>query len=265
MQLTVGDRSVNLATGGVPLGEDDRPLVLLVHGSGMDRSVWSQQTRFLAHHGYRAAAVDLPGHGETDGPAMATIDGMGSWVAGVAEHLGSPAHLVGHSMGSLIVLAAAAAHPKVVASAILIGVAANMPVHPDLQGAADDGDRLAGKLIAGWGHSPDQHLGVNPTPGLWMMGGTRAVLDRSPAGALGLALTACADYDGAVEAAAAVACPVTLILAGQDRMTPRPGAQSLIDTLSDPTVVELPETGHMAMIEEPDVVRKAIVDHLARC
>ena len=98
-----------------------------------------------------------------------------------------------------------------------------------------------------------------------MMGGTRAVLDRSPSGALALALAACADYDGAVEAAAAVACPVTLILAGRDRMTPRPDAQSLIDALSDPTVVELPETGHMAMIEEPDVVRKAIVDHLARC
>ena len=98
-----------------------------------------------------------------------------------------------------------------------------------------------------------------------MMGGTRAVLDRSPSGALGQALAASADYDGAVEAAAAVACPVTLILAGQDRMTPRPGAQSLIDALSDPTVVELSEAGHMAMIEEPDVVRKAIVDHLARC
>ena len=265
MRITVGDRSVNLATGGVPLGDDDRPLVLLVHGAGMDRSVWSQQTRFLAHHGYRAAAVDLPGHGETDGPTMTTIDGMGTWVAEVAEHLGSPAHLVGHSMGSLIVLAAAAAYPEDVASAVLIGVAANMPVHPDLQGAADDGDHLAGKLIAGWGHSPDQHLGGNPTPGLWMMGGTRAVLDRSPSGALGRALAACADYDGAVEAAAAVACPVTLILAGQDRMTPRPGAQSLIDALSDPTVVELPETGHMAMIEEPDVVRKAIFDHLARC
>ncbi len=212
MRITVGDRSVNLATGGVPLGDDDRPLVLLVHGAGMDRSVWSQQTRFLAHHGCRAAAVDLPGHGETDGPTMTTIDGMGTWVAEVAEHLGSPAHLVGHSMGSLIVLAAAATHPEDVASAVLIGVAANMPVHPDLQGAADDGDHLAGKLIAGWGHSPNQHLGGNPTPGLWMMGGTRAVLDRSPSGALGLALAACADYDGAVEAAAAVACPVTLIL-----------------------------------------------------
>jgi pimeloyl-ACP methyl ester carboxylesterase len=58
---------------------------------------------------------------------------------------------------------------------------------------------------------------------------------------------------------------IPVILAGQDRMTPRPGAQSLIDALSDPTVVELPEAGHMAMIEEPDVARKAIVDHLARC
>lgn len=265
MRITVGDYSTNLATGGVPLGDGDRPLVLLIHGSGMDRSVWSQQTRFLAHHGYRAAAVDLPGHGETDGPAMTTIDDMSAWVAEVTRHLGSPAHLVGHSMGSLIVLAAAAAHPDAVASAVLIGVAATMPVHPDLQGAADDGDRLAGKFIAGWGHSSDQHLGGNPTPGLWMMGGTRAVLDRSPSGTLSLALAACAAYHNAIEAASAVAIPVTLILGGEDRMTPRSGAQPLIDALGNARVVELPKAGHMAMIEEPDVVRKAILAHLVRC
>ena len=265
MRLTVGDRSVNLATGGVPLGDDHRPLVVQVHGAGMDRTVWSQQTRFLAHHGYRAAAVDLPGHGETDGPALTTIDGMAVWVAELVEHLGSPAHLIGHSMGSLIVLEVASSLPKSVSSAMLIGAGAVMPVHPDLQEAADADDHLAGRLIAGWGHSPNQHLGGNPTPGLWMMGGTRAVLDRGPSGVLGLSLTACAAYETALDAAANVACPVTLILGGQDRMTPRASAQPLIDALTDPTVVDLPSTGHMVMIEEPDLVRRAMVEHLNRC
>ena len=145
---------------------------------------------------------------------------------------------------------------------MLIGVAATMTVHPDLQEAADADDHLAGQLIAGWGHSSDHHLGGNPTPGLWMIGGTRAVLDRGPSGALGLSLSACAAYDTALDAASKVVCPVTLILGGQDRMTPRAAAQPLVDALTDPTVVELPSTGHMVMVEEPDLVRKAMVEHL---
>ena len=64
MQLVVDDRTVHAATGAVPLEGRDEPLVVLLHGSGMDRSVWSHQTRFLAHHGFRAVAVDLPGHGD---------------------------------------------------------------------------------------------------------------------------------------------------------------------------------------------------------
>ncbi|MDP6281291.1 MAG: alpha/beta fold hydrolase, partial [Acidimicrobiales bacterium] len=98
MHLVVDGRSVNAATGAVPVQPDSSdPLVVLLHGAGMDRSVWSQQTRFLAHHGYRAIAVDLPGHGESEGPALGSIPDLAAWVAALATELGGPLHLVGHS------------------------------------------------------------------------------------------------------------------------------------------------------------------------
>ena len=54
-------------------GELDRdlPLIVLLHGAGMDHTVWALQTRYLAHHGRSVLAVDLPGHGRSGGRASA--------------------------------------------------------------------------------------------------------------------------------------------------------------------------------------------------
>jgi pimeloyl-ACP methyl ester carboxylesterase len=87
VQLVVDDRTVHAATGAVPLEGRDEPLVVLLHGSGMDRSVWSQQTRWLAHHGTRALAVDLPGHGDSEGPALTSVGDLAAWAAALADAL----------------------------------------------------------------------------------------------------------------------------------------------------------------------------------
>lgn len=267
MRFEVDGRSVLAATGAVAVDRDgaaDLPLVLLVHGAGMDRSVWSQQTRWLAHHDVRAVAVDLPGHGGSEGPALGSLTEMADWIAAVADALGGPAHVVGHSMGAFIALEAATRHPDRVASVVLMGLGAAMPVHPDLQAAADAGEPRAADLMAGWMHGPDQKFGLNPTPGMSMTGTSRAVIETSPDGVLGLDLALCAAYDGAADAAAALACPATLVLGRLDRMTPRRAAQPLVDVLAHATVVELATAGHAPMMEEPDAVRSALADHLAR-
>jgi len=266
MQLVVDDCSVRAATGAVSLEGRDDPLVVLLHGSGMDRSVWSHQTRFLAHHGFRAVAVDLPGHGGSEGPALESVEAIADWVARLAVALGGPIHLVGHSMGALVALDAAGRHHGEIASVVALGIAAAMPVHPELQAAADADDPRAAALITAWAHGPRQHIGRNPTPGLWMLGGVTALLETSPPGVLATDLAACAAYEGAIPAAASVTCPVTLVLGSQDRMTPRKAARTLEDAFATPpVVVELPNSGHMLMLEEPEAVRLAILAHLAAC
>lgn len=267
MRFQIDGRTVHAATGAVAIDRDgaaDLPLVLLVHGAGMDRTVWSQQTRWLAHHDARAVAVDLPGHGGSDGPALGSIADLADWIAAVADELGGPAHLIGHSMGAFIALEAAARHADSVASVVLMGLGAAMPVHPDLQAAADADDPLAADLMAGWMHGPDQKFGFNPTPGMSMMGTSRAVIETSPDGVLSLDLALCAAYDGAGDAANALVCPATLVLGRLDRMTPRRAAQPLVDVLEHATVVELATSGHAPMMEEPDAVRSALAGHLAR-
>lgn len=261
MQIDVHRRSVRLATGGVE-PDRSRPLVLLVHGAGMDRTVWNLQTRYLAHHEYAALAVDLPGHGASDGPLLDTVDAMVDWVGDLIDALAWPSvRLVGHSMGALISVEVAAARSDV-ERLVLLGAAMSMPVHPDLLGAAERNEILAPELMTAWGLGPRAHVAGNPTPGLWMVGGGVALLERAAPGVIHNDLAACNAYD-AGDVASRVDCPVTVVVGSADRMTPPRAAAALVAGFNDVEVVHLDGVGHTMMSEAPDLVRSALDTALA--
>lgn len=252
------------STGGVAPAVDrdrDSPVVLLLHGSGMDSTVWQLQTRYLAHRCFRALAIDLPGHGRSAGPGLASVEEMADWVAKFATAAGfETAHVVGHSMGSFIALELASRSGALTSSITLCGTATSMPVHPDLLSAADTDLPGAAALMAAWGHDKTAHLGLNPTPGLWMLGGARALVENSRPGVLATDLRACLNYGNATIAAAAVRCPATVLIGLGDKMTPPKSGRALAAALASARVIELAGTGHMMMIENPRAVRRAILD-----
>ncbi|MEC9316314.1 MAG: alpha/beta hydrolase [Actinomycetota bacterium] len=261
MNIECRGETVNIATGGVEVDRDLPPVVLL-HGAGMDRTVWSQQTRYLAHHGFAAMAVDLPGHGESGGEPLPSIAEMADWVAEAITEIGlGPAHLVGHSMGSLISLEVAARHPEAVERIVLLGAAAAMPVHPDLLGAAERNEVLAPQLITSWGHGTRAHIAGNPTPGLWMRSGCQALLERANDGVIFNDLAACNAYE-AGDVAARIACPITVVVGSEDKMTPPRATSQLVAGLSDVDLKHLDGVGHMMMIEVPDRIRELLLDAL---
>lgn len=262
MILEVDGLAAHAATGGVELAGDD-PVMMLIHGAGMDGTVWQQQTRFLAHKGLRAVAIDLPGHGRSEGQPLADIAAMAHWVANFmkAAEL-APAHVAGHSMGSFVALELGRHHPELVTSLILMGTAAAMPVHPDLLNASEHELSKAAALMASWGHAKPAHIGLNPTPGLWMLGGARALVESSAPGTLTADFTACAHYADATEAAKAISCPVEVIVGRGDRMTPARAAAALTEQLPQHlvTVTTLADVGHMMMIEDPRATRRILLD-----
>lgn len=98
------------------------PRVVMVHGSaqgskvGGDRHFSAQES--LGAEGLQVIVPDRPGHGRSASPGRpddAEVDG--EWVA---EILGDGAHLVGHSFGGCVALAAAAKRPEAVLSLTLI-------------------------------------------------------------------------------------------------------------------------------------------------
>ena len=75
------------ATGGKELSSK-LPLIIFLHGAGMDHTVWNLQTRYFAYHGYSVLSIDFPGHGRSEGPLMENIEQMARsqiWV--VLRHL----------------------------------------------------------------------------------------------------------------------------------------------------------------------------------
>ena len=259
MEFSVDGRTVNATMAGGSL-DTVGPAVLLLHGSGMDRSAWQFQTRYLSAHNVRAIAVDLPGHGRSAGPALDSVELLAAWTHATVDALGlGPTHLIGHSMGALIAIETAATFPDSVSAVSLLGAAASMGVHPELQAAADTDDPRAAALMTAWGHGRAAHVGQHASPGTWALGGSLQLIARTPPGTLGIDLALCDAYDGMLAAAIAVTCPVQLLLGLQDKMTPRKAAQPLVDALTQPTVHDL-ECGHMMMWEKPHSVRRLLYD-----
>src|SRR5215470_11267871 len=212
MNLTVNGNDAYAATGGRNF-EPILPTVVLIHGSGFDHSAWALHSRYFAHHGCSVLVPDLPGHGRSLGPALTTITAMADWIAALLDAVGvAKAHLVGHSMGSLIALETAARHPAKVSALGLIGTAAAMTVGPDLLKAAEINDVDAVDMVSIWGLGYRAELGGSLAPGLWMHGGAQRVLQRCAPGVLFSDLSACNTYADALSAAASVNVPTTLIL-----------------------------------------------------
>ena len=81
----------------------NQPTIIFVHGSGLTHVTWVLQTRYFAFHGYNTIAIDLPGHGYSDGPPLNTIEEMANWVSELIDVLGvKKASYIGHSQVCLI-------------------------------------------------------------------------------------------------------------------------------------------------------------------
>jgi pimeloyl-ACP methyl ester carboxylesterase len=259
MNLSVNGIDAFVATGGREF-DPSLPAVVLIHGAGFDHSAWALHSRWFAHHGFSILAPDLPGHGRSAGPALTTIAAMADWISALLDSAGrvAKAHLIGHSMGSLIALETAARHPEKVSALSLIGTAATMAVGPDLLKAAEANDRAAIDMVSIWGLGFNAELGGSLTPGLWMPGSTQRVLQHCAPGVLFTDLAACDSYQEALAAAAKITVPTTVILGERDMMTPAKAGKTLASAISHARTVVLPGAGHMLMAERPDELLAAL-------
>ncbi|MFT7475566.1 MAG: pimeloyl-ACP methyl ester carboxylesterase [Verrucomicrobiales bacterium] len=258
MEITFRGEKVRIATGG-KTHDSDLPGIVFIHGSGMDRTTWQMQSRWFSHHGYRVAAIDLPGHGLSSGSPLETIEEMGEWTAAVIHELQlAPSHLVGFSLGTYVAIEAAAQDPTCASSLVLIGTAASMPVHPELLSNSYDDLPKASRLMTSWGIGSKAHRGGHRSPGTWLIGASMALIDRSPEHALGHDMAACNAYQNAVSSTAKVSVPVTFVLGTEDKMTPIKRSADLVAAAVNHTVVHMEEIGHMMPIEDPVGARDAI-------
>jgi pimeloyl-ACP methyl ester carboxylesterase len=235
--------------------------IVFVHGAGLDHSCFGLQSRYFGYHGWNVLAVDLPGHGRSEGPPIPTIEAMAQWVIQLLENLKiEQAGIVGHSMGSLIALECAGRAPERIERIALLGTAYPMKVGEAFLEAARRNEHTAFDMETIWGHAAQVPLAGNPNPGMWMYGDTLARLARLAPGVLHNDLKACNDYAGGEESAARTKCPALLILGRRDVMTPPKAALSLSQALKDSKTVTLNPSGHSLMAEAPDATLDALIE-----
>ncbi|HEU4459647.1 MAG TPA: alpha/beta hydrolase [Methylibium sp.] len=261
-------------TGGKPF-DASLPLVVFVHGAMNDHSVWALHSRWFAHHGRAVLAVDLPGHGRSAGPALGSVEALADWLVALIDAAGTRDRiaLVGHSMGSLVALEAAARLGARADALAMIGTAFPMKVSTALFECALADPLEAIDRVNTFSHSTLAAKPSNPGPGTWLHGASRALMRRqqeryAAAGHGNLFhhdFGVCDRYRGANEAAQRVVCPAQLLLGAHDSMTPPKAAQSLVDALAanlgggpDRGVTATLAAGHALMAETPDAVLNAL-------
>jgi len=253
MKFKINNLEVYASTGGRPF-DKNKPLIIFVHGSGLSHISWVLQTRYFAFHGYSVLAIDLPGHGYSEGPSIKSIEDQGKWVSDVIDAVGmKEASLVGHSQGCLISMECAAQFPHKVKSLALMGGAGAIPMNPELLDLAEKGDSKAVDLMMDWAHGPAGHFGGHAVPGLHHIniGGT-IVINGSIKDALGVDFRACDNYKNGFETAKKIKCPTINIIGEKDRMTPVKEGKKLADTIAVSEVQIIENCGHMILLEEAD-------------
>ena len=262
MELRVANETAYAYTGG-KVFDAKLPTVVFIHGGEQDHCVWVLQSRYLAHHGYAVLAVDLPGHGRSDGAPLASIEDMADWIVALLDAAAvKAAVLVGHSMGSLAALECAARYPQRVSRIALLGTAFPMRVSPDLLQATRNKESDAHDMINLWSHSAYAHYPGNPGPGFWVIGENLRLMRRQKPGVLYADFAACDRYQAGFERAAQVKCPALFLLGARDAMTPARAGLDLAKAVPNSTVVTLDSAGHNLMGERPDEILDALLGFL---
>lgn len=259
MELKIRGETAYAATGGKAI-DPERESVVFIHGVGQDHTIWVLPIRYFARHDRNVLAIDLPGHGRSTGSPLATIEEMADWVAEVLDSAGiDSAALVGHSMGSLVALDAAARHPERARSLAMVGVSVPLSVSEPLMTSAEADSHDAIDMLTYWGHSNAAQIGGSPTPGMWMAGHSERLWERAAPGVIHTDLKACDRYTAGSERASDVKCPTLLLLGERDRMTPVRGAASIRETIPDQDTVVFPGAGHPLLLERSDPVLDQLI------
>jgi pimeloyl-ACP methyl ester carboxylesterase len=261
MKIDVAQQSAYAYSGGKAF-DPALPCVVFVHGALHDHSAWTLLARWFAHHGHGVLAIDQPGHGRSAGPVLASIEALADWLLALLDAAGvERAALVGHSMGALIALQAAARAPQRITLLAMLGAAYPMKVSELLLKTAAEAPLQAIDMVNALSISTHGAKPSYPGPGMWLHGGNRALMRRTLAGNRDVNLfhhdfSLCDRYAGGEAAAAKVACPVTLVVGDRDQMTPPKATKTLAAALKA-RVVPVP-TGHSLMAEAPDAVLAAL-------
>ena len=239
---------------GIDINKDT---IVFLHGSGLSHIVWSLAEQFFSSKNYNVLSIDLPGHGNSDGPCLDSIEKIADWMEKVFDKLKlKNLILIGHSQGCLEILEYSSRYKERLKKLVFVGGSNKMPVHPDLIELAQSGHSDAVKLMMKWGYEGSKKfIGGNPVEKIIQS-------PRDISEILAVDLNACNNYSNGSEAAKVIDLPSMLIFGELDKMVNLEAGKKFSNLIKNSTTHVIKGCGHMIMIEKAFEMREKILEFL---
>jgi len=237
--------------------DKNKDTIVFLHGSGLSHIVWSLAEQFFSSKNFNVLSIDLPGHGNSDGPCLDSIEKIADWLEKVFDKLQlKNLLLVGHSQGCLEILEYSSRYKERIKKLVFVGGSNKMPVHPDLIELAQNGHSDAVKLMMKWGYEGSKKfIGGNPVEKIIQS-------PRDISEILAVDLKACNNYSNGSEAAKAINLPSMLIYGELDKMVNLEAGKKFSNLVKNSTTHVIKGCGHMIMIEKAFEMREKILEFL---
>ena len=256
MIITLKNKSVHVSDAGQGI-ENSKDTIVFLHGSGLSHIVWSLSEQFFSNKKFNVLSIDLPGHGNSEGPCLDSIEKIADWLEKVFEELKlKNIILVGHSQGCLEALECSFKYKDRLKKIVFVGGSYRMPVNKDLIDLATDGDSDAVKLMMKWGYEGSKKfIGGNPVKKIIQS-------PRDIRQILAVDLIACNNYQNGSNAAKAINCPAMFIFGELDKMSNLESGKKFANLVKNSTTHIISGSGHMIMIEKAFEMREKILEFL---
>ena len=232
---------------------DKLPTVVMVHGVGGRSQTWLGQIHPLKDS-LNTLALDLPGHGKTNGQSKNRVDEYARWVGEILGALfQEPVFLMGHSMGGAIVQETALLYPELLKGIILAGTGPRLQVAPMfLEGFLNRFEETI-DIVIGYGYASgaDQSM-IREGAKLMKEAGAKVVHDD---------FVACDRFDRRKDLED-IDLPCLIICGDKDKLTPPALSTALHESIKGSMLKILPSVGHYAMVEDYKAFNQCVRDFI---
>ena len=230
-----------------------------MHGSGLSHIVWSLHEQFYASQGFNVLSVDIPGHGNSDGPSLKSIEEISDWIRLLMKTLDIlKITIIGHSQGSLVGIDFASRYPDLISKLVLVAGSYKMPVNQDLIDLAEAGDEKAILLMMKWGYEGSKaFIGGNPVKKI--INSSRDIIE-----VLAVDLNACNNYKNGEKSLEKINCSTLCIFGDLDKMVPVKAGTKMSERIKNSEAKIISNCGHMIIFEKAFEMRQIVKDFLTK-
>jgi len=256
--FAIDSKKVFVSDAGQNINKNKDSIVFL-HGSGLSHIVWSLTEQYLSNQDYNVLSIDLPGHGNSEGRSLKSIEEISNWLEKVFNELNiSNLTIIGHSQGCLEALEYYSKYSKRVKRLVFVAGSYRMPVNQDLIDLAQDGDDQAVKLMMKWSYkNSKKFIGGNPVEKI--INSPRDIREI-----LAIDLIACNNYKNGSEALKSINCPTLFIFGELDKMVNLEKGKQFAELIPNSETHIIKDCGHMIMFEKAFEMREKISEFLKR-